>query len=136
MAGFVGSALSLSWRMGGGTIDLAVDFRTWNYSPSVTILEETAGAATNREKLVSFKDGAAQAGGVLQAGSMAQYGTALTEGNRGTLVWCPEGTANGKYHGTAEFISMGLQVNPTYDQVVEWACSWEQSGARTEGTIN
>jgi len=134
MAGFVGSALKLEWRMGGGTIDLDVDYRTFSYTPSVTILDETAGAATNREKIVSFKDGAAAAGGVIQAGSMYQYGTALTEGNIGTLCWQPQGTGAGTYHGTAAFISMGLVVNSVYDGVTEWTCSWEQSGARTEGT--
>ena len=134
MGAFAGSALSLTWTWSGGTLQVDTDYRNWNYTPGQEFYEETAGAAPNKEWIPSMKTGQASAGGVMQAGSMHVYGSALAEGNLGTLVWCPEGTALGKYHGTAAFYSQGIVQNQVYNQLVEWTCAFMQTGTRSEGT--
>lgn len=135
MAKFVGSALTLSWITAGGTLALDVNYRNWEYTPSIDILDATAGHDTSKTKVVSYKDGQASASGLLDAGSAYTYGTALAEGQVGTLVWRPEGSAAGKYSGTAGFISLGFPHREIYNGLTEWAATWEQNGPRTEGTL-
>lgn len=135
MGAFVGSALAVQWVTATwGTLDLAVDFRSFNYTESSNFIEETAGAATSQEWILSFRAGNASWGGVMQAGSLPLYGSALSAGNDGTLRWAPEGTAAGKYHGTVRAYSQGLVHNYAYNGIPEVTCSWIQNGARTEGT--
>lgn len=136
MTAALGSALWLQWTWSGGTLQVDTDYRNWQYTPGAEFFDETAGAASSKEYIPSMKSGQAQAGGVMQAGSAHVYGSALAEQNLGTLRWCPEGTANGKYHGTAAFYSQGMAQNQVYNQIIEWTCSFMQTGVRTEGTIN
>lgn len=136
MGAFSGSALSLSWRYAAATLALDTDYRSFSYTPGAEFYEETAGAASTKEYILSMKTGQAQAGGVMQAGSLPQFGTALVEGQLGTLVFCPEGTAAGKYHGTITAYSQGLVHQTAYNQLVEWTCQFMQTGNRTEGTVN
>jgi len=135
MTAFKGSALTLQWITPAGTLALDVDYRTWSYTPSIEMLDQTAGADTARSYVAGFKDGQAQAAGLIQAGSLYAYATALTEGQIGTIVFRPEGSAAGKFTGTIPAISNGLAQNTVYDGLMEWSCSWMQNGARSEGTL-
>lgn len=134
MASFVGSALVVTWTYTTGTITMNTDFRTFNYTPSIDYYDETAGADLSKQRIAGFKDGQASFGGLLQAGSLPAWGTAFIEGAVGTLVWCPEGTAAGKYHGTAQFLSGGLKQQYAYAGLVEVSIDFQQNGARSEGT--
>ena len=135
MAAFKGSALTLSWITPAGTLALDVDYRTWAYTPTIEQLDQTAGADTARSYVSGFKDGQAQAAGLIQAGSLYAYATALVEGQSGTIVFRPEGSAAGKYSGTIPALSNGFAQSVSYDGLMEWAASWMQNGARTEGTL-
>ncbi|MBU2038347.1 MAG: hypothetical protein KKH95_04325 [Gammaproteobacteria bacterium] len=135
MTSFKPTDFTLQWITAGGTLALDVDWRNWNYTPSVEKLDETAGHDTNKSYIAGFKDGQASASGLLQAGSAYAYATALTEGQAGTLVWRPEGSAAGKYSGTAGFMCDGLVQNQVYNSLVEWSTSWTQNGPRTSGTL-
>src|SRR5512146_2573050 len=136
MASFTGSVLTVSWIYSSGTIDMNTDYRSFAYTPSVEYYDETAGADLNHQRIPGYKDGQAKFGGLLQSGSLPTWATALIEGALGTLVWCPEGTAAGKYHGTAAFRSGGLQQQYVYNGLVEVTIDFQQNGARSEGTIS
>lgn len=135
MASYVGSSLIVQWSYVTGTINMDVDYRTFTYTPSIEYYDETAGADTARQRLPGFKDGQASFGGLLQAGSAEVWGTALVEGALGTLKWFPEGTAAGKWRGTAPFRSNGIVQNISYNGLTEVSVTWQQNGARTEGTV-
>ena len=135
MAGYVGNIAICTWTTSTGTGTLSADFRTFNYSPSVDLVEETAGADANKLYLAAQKDGKFSWAGVQQA---VTAGTALlalmNEGQIGTLFYSPEGTAATKPKYTIPAISMGWKQNEPYNNVVEITCEWQQNGARTEGT--
>jgi len=134
MASYVGSSLVVNWWYTTGTIAMQGDYRTFTYTPSVEYYDETAGADTARQRIKGFKDGQAQFSGLLQAGSALAWGTAFVEGASGTLTWGPEGTAAGKWVGTAGFLSNGIVQNITYNDLTEVNITFQQNGPRTEGT--
>lgn len=135
MGAFSGSALQLIWTWASGTLVMDTDYRSFNYQPGVEFYEETAGAASTKEYIVSMKTGQASFSGVMQAGSMAAYGSALKEGNLGTLVFRPEGSVAGKYTATIGAYSQGINFNQVYNQLVESTCNFMQTGVRSEGTL-
>lgn len=134
MASYVGSSLIVKWAWASGTLQMDVDYRSFNYTPSINLFDQTAGADANASYLVGFANGQANCSGLLQAGSMPAYASALKEGNTGTIIYYPEGTANGNYRGTVPAISQGLAQNYAYNNLVEFSSSWQQNGVRTEGT--
>lgn len=137
MASFIGSAAVIRWMHSGGTAILSGDYRTFGYTPTIDLLDETAGADTNRQRVAYMKDGQAQFSALLQAGTAAG-GTAmssvLVEGAIGTLEWNLEGTAAGKSKIYIPAISLGCPVTVPYNEFVEVSCSWQQNGTRVEGT--
>jgi hypothetical protein len=137
MASFVGSSLVVLWVQASATTSLTGDYRTFNYAPSIELLEETAGADTAKQYVPYMKDGRITFTSLLQATS-AVGGTVmtstLTEGNIGTIKFSPEGTAAGKSLYTIPAISMGAALNIQYNNFTEVSVEWQQNGPRVEGT--
>jgi hypothetical protein len=137
MADFSGSALDVKWQYGTGTYTLTGDQRTFSYTPSIDLIETTAGADANKNYISGPKDGQAQFEALMQTGTAltgtAMYST-LNEGNAGTLVWSPEGTATTKPKYTMPAISLGVSYGYPYSDAVTTSVSFQQNGARTEGT--
>ena len=137
MAAFIGSALDIKWVHSAGTASLNGDFRSFSYTPSVDLVDQTAGNDTNKTYLTALKDGRASLSCLLQAGTAAG-GTAmtavLTEGSSGTIIWSPEGTAATKPKYTMAAIAMGAASTVPYAGAVEITCDFQQNSARTEGT--
>jgi hypothetical protein len=134
---FSGSALYASWTWGtaaGGTIALEGDFRVLNYTPSVDLIDQTAGADGNKTYLSSVKDGQADWSSLMQTGATTLIG-ALTEGQTGTLTIGVEGTATGKPKMVLPSISQGASYKIVYNDAIEFAASWQQNGTRTDGTF-
>jgi hypothetical protein len=135
MASYNGTALVLNWIWTGGTLGMNTDYRTFSYTPTIEMLEESAGSDAARLYIAGIKSGDLSAGGLMQAGSLPAYGSALIEGAAGTVIFYPEGTANGKYRGTIPAMCGGMNTNMAYQGLTEWAVTWTQNGARTEGTV-
>jgi hypothetical protein len=137
MTAYIGSAADLKWIISSGTTTMTGDFRTFSYQPSIQWLDETAGADTAAQRIPYMKDGQASFGALLQAGTMAG-GTLMTsacpEGQLGTLVWSPEGTAATKPKYTIPAYSEGCQLNWIYNALTEVSISFMQNGPRVEGT--
>lgn len=132
MPAYRGSSLNVSWVYSGGTVDLSGDFRTFTYTPSVDMVDQTAGADTQKTYLAGLKDGQASLTAVMQAGGTATS-NALVEGTSGTLTVGPEGTATAKQKIVIPAIAMGARFNIPYADVVELSCDFQQNGARTDG---
>jgi hypothetical protein len=137
MPGYIGTPLIIQWSYGTGTTLLNGDYLSFNYTPSVDLVDETAGADTNKVYLAAQKDGKASASGNFQTGSGGNgtaMGTVLQEGYFGTIAWSPEGTAAGKARYSMPAYSQGVKFDYAYADLTKWACDWQQSGTRVEGT--
>jgi hypothetical protein len=133
MPSYSGAGLYANWIWSGGTIVMSADYRTMNYTPSVDLYEDTAGADTAKSYIAGVKSGQATFTGVDQSGTMVAWGTALMEGQSGTLIIGPEGTVAGKRKITIPAICQGAPVTWPYNNVCELNVTWQQNGARTEG---
>jgi hypothetical protein len=135
MPAYFGSSLVLTWNSSAGSVNPNTDYLTFSYNPSIDFAEQTAGADTTRTYLAGLKDGAASLTMIDQDGTA---GTAMTavfqEGQVGTLIWYPLGSAAGKPKFTAPFFSLGAVPSYTFNGRTEIAISLKQNGARTEGT--
>jgi hypothetical protein len=137
MASDIGSACDIRWLYSTGTQVLGGDFRSFSYTPSVNLIDETAGSDPNKLYLKGQVDGQAQLTALFQTGTntggTTQFST-LAEGNFGTLIYSKEGTATTKPKVTIPAYSQGVSISFPYDNCVEVSVSWQQSGARVEGT--
>jgi len=113
------------------------DFTVFDYSPSIDLVDQSAGVDTNKTYLTTLKDGKASLTTNFQSGT-AVGGTAsfsrVYEGASGTVVWSPEGTAAAKPKYTIPAIAMGAVFSYPYAGLVEAKCDFQQNGARVEGT--
>ena len=137
MSSIIGSAAVIRWIQAAGTTILSGDYRTFTYTPSIELLDETAGADTNRQRVSYMKDGQAAMTALMQSGSGAggtAMAAALVEGAVGTLEWNLEGTAAGKVKNYIPAISMGCPVTMPYNNFIELSPTWQQNGTRSEGT--
>ena len=69
MAGYIGSALVVTWIQSAATTTLTGDHKSFTYTPSINLVDETAGADANKNYLAGVKDGNATYNAVLQSGS-------------------------------------------------------------------
>lgn len=130
MAEYAGSALYMQWIYSGGTVVLSGDFRTFSSQPSVDLYEATAGADTHKSFLPGVKNATLQTGLVAQSDGTALLAS-VREGTQGTLVVSPEGTASGKLKETYPAIAQGPQRTQPYNNVVEYAITFQQNGTPT-----
>ena len=129
MAAFSGSALHLSWVWSGGTVTLHGDFRQFSWTPTLSLVESTAGSDTFREFIPGIGEGGdISCSMVMQSGGTALI-AALARGNAGTQIYGPEGTATNAPKSTIPAISKGPSYSQPYDDIVEFAVSWQQSAA-------
>src|SRR5512139_808734 len=134
MTAFSGSAMYLAWIYSGGTTVLNTDFRTFDWTPTLSLIDSTAGADTFREYIGGIGEGGdISVSLVLQTGSTALI-SALARATNGTLLYGPEGTASGKPKSTIPAISRGPSYSQPYDDVVEFKVSFQQSAAETNAT--
>ncbi len=131
---YLGSIAIISWVYATGTIALNTEFRTWKYTPSVEMVDATAGADVNRRRIVSFKDGAVALSMLMQSNMSSADYSGLVEGQLGTITYSPAGTVAGALKLTIPAISQGVAINESYNDVVSLDIAWQQNGARTVGT--
>lgn len=137
MAAFSGSALVMQWVQAAATTVITGDHKSFTYTPSINLIDATAGADANKNYIPGVRDGTWTFNATLQDGSSAG-GTStfstLAEGNIGTLIVMPEGTAAGKTKITLPSISQGAAYSIPYDNVIEMTVNGQQNGARVDGT--
>jgi len=128
-----GSTMVLQWIYSGGTISFAGDFRSAAWTPSIEMVDATAGADTVRKRLTTFKDATASITFVDQTNA-AGTASALDAGVSGTLIIGPEGTATGKRKITIPSFSQGAKYSWPFDNIAEVTCDFMANGAYTDST--
>lgn len=137
MPAYSGTNLDVKWLYGSGTVVLGGDYRQFNYNPSIELLDETAGSDPAQVFIPWLKSGQANFTSLVQSGTGAG-GTLMTvslaEGNFGTLIVSPNGTASGSQKMTIPAYAQGPQWNVQYNALTEISVNFQQSGSRTDGT--
>ena len=115
--------------------ELTADFRSFEVTENITIIDASAGDDAYKDKLTGQKDWTATFNGLATSGATgtALWG-AVVPGTEGTLIWAPEGTASGKpkHSGTA-IVSERSRTAP-YEDVVEISISFEGKSEVTDST--
>lgn len=131
MAAVSGSALYLSWVYSGGTVRIDTDYRQFDYAPTLSIIDASAGADTFREYIGGIGEGGAiSVSCVLQSGGTALI-SALAKNTPGTLTYAPSGTATGQPKFVIPALSKGPAFSQKYDDVIEMKVEFQQTSAET-----
>jgi hypothetical protein len=118
----------LTWSYGSGSVALAADYRTVDWSPSVAYADVTAGSDTQTARIATIKDATASIELLVQTSGTA-IAAALAPGQAGTLVIQPEGTATNKRKITFPAYSDGAKVTLPYADVAVISCSFSGAGS-------
>ena len=130
---FTGKDMYIAWVHSGGTVVLSSDYRTAAYTPTVDLVDASAGNDTHKTYLVALKDGKFAVTFLGQTDGETDI-SGLAEGTGGTLMVGPQGSASGKPKRTIPAISMGAQRNYPYNEIVEINVEFQQNGERTDAT--
>jgi hypothetical protein len=131
---FVGSALYAQWisTTPAGTVLLATEFRNFNYAPSLSFVDATAGADAATRRLAHMKDGQVTVTHLMQSDLGTVQMASLAEGAVGTLTWGEAGTVTGKPKHVMVCICMGTRTSVPYNDVVSLDTTFQQNGSRTD----
>jgi hypothetical protein len=137
MSTFAGSSIVIGWQQSAATTTITGDHKSFTFTPSINLINSTAGADANATYIAGVKDGTWTFNSNLQTGT-ASGGTStfstLAEGNLGTLWVYPEGSTAGKTCWRYPSIAQGAAFSFPYDNVVEATVNGQLNGARVEGT--
>ena len=133
MAEFIaGQTMVLNWIYSGGTISLAGDYRTCSWTPSVNLVDSSAGSDAYVGRLPALKDATASITLVAQTAGTA-INAALAPGVGGTLIIQPEGTAANKRKITFPCYADGASYEHPYADIVAISCGFTGNGTHTDG---
>jgi len=137
MADFAGSALVGAWVQAAATTTITGDHKSFTFTPSINMINKTAGADQGATYIPGVKDGTWTFNANMQSGTASggttTYST-LDEGNEGTLYVYPEGITAGKTKYVYPSISQGAAISMPYDNVTEVTVNGQLNGLRTSGT--
>lgn len=135
MPAISGSAMYLAWIYTGGTVRIDTDYRQFDYAPTLSIIDASAGADTFREYIGGIGEGGAiSVSCVLQSGGTA-FLSSLATNTAGTLVYGPMGTATGQPKTTIPALSKGPAYSQKYDDVIEVKVEFQQTAAATQAAF-
>jgi len=120
---FAGSAAYLEWIYSSGTVVLNTDFRTITYTPSMELIDATAGADAYRQSIASFTSVQLTFSGIFPSNGTAQM-QALKERTTGTVNYGPAGTATNSPKVSFPAVVGGPAFNEPYADVVEISCTF------------
>lgn len=137
MAEFIGNGLVCQWIDASGTAIITANYQKVTETPSIELIDVTAGADAAKVYLASFKDYKVNVSGLEDTGGTigALAGTRLAPGASGTLIVGPEGTASGKPKRTYPVLSMGITRNYAFAGAAEFSVDFQGWGTVTEGTF-
>ena len=137
MESYSGSAIVVQWITSSGTATLSGKQTNFAYTPTINLIDQTAGADPAKTYLASVKDGSANIDALFvpgtSSGGTVTFST-CTEGIGGTLQWQPEGTASTKPKYSMPAISQGCSFQYPYSDTVKVTTAFQQNGLRVEGT--
>ena len=131
---YVGSIFIGSWVTSTGTTVISTDSRNFTYTPTIDLIDATAGADTGKRNLASFLDSTMACEMLDQSDNGSAVYAEYAAGKVGTMIWGNQGTATGKIKHTQPAICMGAVIGVPYKDVVTLSVSWKQTAAETLGT--
>lgn len=134
MPAFSGSALYLAWVWSGGTIALHGSFREFSWTPTLSLIDASAGSDSFRQYIAGIGEGGDIGWTAVMQESGTALITALARGTRGTLLYGPEGTATGKPKFIIPAMSKGPAFTQPYDDIVEFKVGFQQTSQETSTT--
>lgn len=123
-----GPTAILTWTTSAGTFNLAGDYRTFSWNPSIDYAEVSAGSDTQKGRITTLKDATAAVTLVAQTSGTAIV-AALQPGQAGTLIFGPEGTATNKRKITFPAYADGAVTEAPYANEVTLSCGFTGAGA-------
>lgn len=118
-----------------GSTVLTTDFRSFETSQEVDVVDVTAASDDDKTYVATVKDGTFDFTGLyLAAGSGTVIWDAVVPGTEGSLVWATEGSSTSKPKWTVNAIVTNRSMSMPYDGAIEMSVSWQKSGAITAGT--
>jgi hypothetical protein len=124
---FVANLAVIQWIWSGGTISLQGDYRKLDITTSVKEAVVTAGPDAREGRLPTIKDTKVAIQVVADVGGTAVL-AALAEGNVGTLIIGPEGTATSKPKTTVSAICQGADQHYAYATESLIDCTFDGDG--------
>src|SRR5688572_31978311 len=121
-----GPTMVISWVYSGGTLNIAGDYRTLSWNPTITYEDVSAGSDTQIGRLTTLKDATAALTVVTQTGG-TQMVAGLAAGQAGTLTVQPEGTAANKRKITFPAYADGAVSDMPYANVATLSCGFTGS---------
>jgi hypothetical protein len=131
---FVGSSLIATWTTSTGTTTVTTDSRNFNFTPTISFVDATAGADAAIQRIQSFKDSTVTLDTLMLDNMASATIVEYAEGKIGTLVWGEAGTAAGKLKTTLPAICQGAARSSPYNDVVTLSIGWLGNGSYTIGT--
>ena len=133
MTAYKGGSLYVSFAGDSGTVTLSTDFTQLTTTQSIALLDQSAGADTNRTYVNSLKDETVAVTFKQQSGGTT-LPNALASGASGTLTWGEQGTSASSPKHELPCISQGAAMNIPFDNLVEISCTFQGNGARVDST--
>lgn len=130
--GYDGGNMDLQWIYSGGTVAINADFKTFVYTPSIQLLDQSRGADVAKRYLANLYDGQATLTTINPVGGTI-ISQALKEGTSGTLIYGREGTVTGKIKYTIPALSKGAKMTEPFADLVTLDVDFQQNGVRVEG---
>lgn len=124
MSHYKGNNLYVSF---GGTV-ISGDQRSLSKTGSVDTVDTTAGADTDKSYLTTLRDATFELTILDNGGDGSAVRRALAEGNGGTLIYGPEGTAAGKPKYECYALVTAFNTEYPYAGEVEFTVSLQKSG--------
>lgn len=129
MAELTGGDLYLLFN---GTV-LDTDYRSFEDSEEMGLVDASAGNDSNRSYLTLLKDGTATATILVQSEDTTTW-DAVVPGAEGSLEWGEEGSNSGKPRHYVNAIVQERVKSMEYDDLIVGDLSWQYSGSVTDTT--
>ena len=113
---------------------LDTNYRTFNTSDTLDLIDETAGDDTRKRYLAGLTDGTASATIKFKAGDTAIW-AAIATGTSGTLHWGEGGSVAGQPHHYVSALVTGRSEAVNYNDLIVIDIGWQLSGTVSDGTF-
>ncbi|MFP4322639.1 MAG: hypothetical protein ACLFTK_09310 [Anaerolineales bacterium] len=108
--------------------EISADYRNFDIELTVDTVEISAGDETSKHYLATLKDGTAKLTYAYTGTAGSAYTSLLAVGQRGNLLWGPEGNAQGEPKGGTEAIVVAHSKPMAYNDLIVRTVTFQFSG--------
>jgi hypothetical protein len=107
---------------------ISADYRKFEVELSQDTVEKSAGVEASKSYIATLKDGTAKLTYAYVGTSGSAYTGLFALGEKGTLLWGPEGNATGKPKGGAEAIVVAHSKPMSYNELITRTVTFQFTG--------